>query len=382
MAKSLAELRPVYVVGVGWHRYQEMSDATYVTLGLQAVRQAIEDAGIPWPEVESSYVATALLGMACGRPMLRHLGATGNPIVHIENASASGSTAFRHACIEVASGMSDVALAVGVDKPAKKERGERQAAIPQLAADAIVPFTHFALLTDAYMHAHKVSIEDIARVAVKNHGNGANNPNAHRQRARTLDEVMSGRRVSGELTTLQCCPVGEGAAAAIVASEEGIRRLGIDMARAVRVTSSAARSERVYPAGTGFDAELTRETVEIALRQADLSPADLDIIELHDAFTVEELHYVEAMGICAPGQSVHMLKEGALDIGGKVAVNPSGGLIAMGHPIGPTGIGQIGEIAMQLRGEAGARQHKGARTGLAHMVGVGAVCYVHTLQAP
>jgi len=380
MAKTLADLRPVYVVGIGWHRYQEMSGTTYVALGLQAIRQALADAGVAWDEVESSYVGTALLGMACGRPMLRHLGASGNSIVHIENASASGSTAFRHACIEVASGMSDVALAVGVDKPAKSERGERQAGIPQLAADAIVPFTHFALLTNGYMNAHGVSIEDIARVAVKNHGNGAKNPNAHRQRARSLEDVMAGRRVSGELTTLQCCPVGEGAAAVIVASEEGIRRLGIDASRAVRVTSSVARSERVYPAGTGFDAELTRETCALALEQAGLKPSQLDIVELHDAFTVEELHYVEAMGICPPGQSVHMLKEGALDIGGKVAVNPSGGLIAMGHPIGPTGVGQIGEIAMQLRQEAGDRQHKGAKTGLAHMVGVGAVCYVHTLQ--
>lgn len=380
MAKTLADLRPVYVVGIGWHRYQEMSGTTYVALGLQAIRQALADAGVAWDEVESSYVGTALLGMACGRPMLRHLGASGNSIVHIENASASGSTAFRHACIEVASGMSDVALAVGVDKPAKSERGERQAGILQLAADAIVPFTHFALLTNGYMNAHGVSIEDIARVAVKNHGNGAKNPNAHRQRARSLEDVMAGRRVSGELTTLQCCPVGEGAAAVIVASEEGIRRLGIDASRAVRVTSSVARSERVYPAGTGFDAELTRETCALALEQAGLKPSQLDIVELHDAFTVEELHYVEAMGICPPGQSVHMLKEGALDIGGKVAVNPSGGLIAMGHPIGPTGVGQIGEIAMQLRQEAGDRQHKGAKTGLAHMVGVGAVCYVHTLQ--
>jgi acetyl-CoA acetyltransferase len=381
MAKTLADLRPVYVVGIGWHRYQEMSGTTYVTLGLQAVRQALDDAGIEWPHVESSYVGTALLGMACGRPMLRHLGASGNSIVHIENASASGSTAFRHACIEVASGISDVALAVGVDKPAKIERGERQAGIPQLAADAIVPFTHFALLTNGYMNAHGVAIEDIARVAVKNHGNGAKNPNAHRQRARTLDEVMSGRRVSGDLTTLQCCPVGEGAAAVIVASEDGIRRLGIDPGRAVRVTSSVARSERVYPTGTGFDAELTRETTAMALEQAGLKPSQLDIVELHDAFTVEELHYVEAMGICKAGQSVHLLKDGALDIGGQVAVNPSGGLIAMGHPIGPTGIGQIGEITMQIRGEAGERQHKGAKTGLAHMVGVGAVCYVHTLQA-
>ncbi len=140
------------------------------------------------------------------------------------------------------------------------------------------------------------------------------------------------------------------------------------------------RSERVYPPGVGFDAALTRETVELALAEAKRTPGDLDIIELHDAFTVEELHYIESIGLCAEGQGIAMLKDGALDIGGRCAVNPSGGLIAMGHPIGPTGIGQIGEITMQLRGEAGARQHRDARVGLAHMVGVGAVCYVHLLE--
>jgi acetyl-CoA acetyltransferase len=378
MARTLNDLRPVYVVGVGWHRYQNPSETPYVTLGLAAIREALADARIEWPAVESSYVATALLGMAIGRPMLRHLGATGAPLLHIENASASGSTAFRHACIEVASGINDVALAVGVDKRNPVRRSET--GIDHLADDAIVPFTHFALLTNEYANRYNASIEDIALVAVKNHRNGANNPNAQRQQERTLEEILGGKKISGALTSLQCTPVGEGAAAVIVASEEGMQRYGIDPDRAIRVTASVGRSERVYPAGIGFDAALTRETAEIALAQAKLQPEDLDIIELHDAFTVEELHYIESIGLCPEGHGVGMLKDGALDIGGRCAVNPSGGLIAMGHPIGPTGIGQIGEIAKQLRGEAGERQHPNARVGLAHMVGVGAVCYVHILE--
>jgi acetyl-CoA acetyltransferase len=227
-----------------------------------------------------------------------------------------------------------------------------------------------------------VNVDDVALVAVKNHRNGAKNPHAQRQKERTLEEVVSGRRVAGSLTVLQCTPIGEGAAAVIVASEEGIRRLGIDMARAVRVVASTGRSERFYNSDVGFDAALTKETIEIALGEAQVSAADLDVIELHDAFTVEELLYLESIGLCGDGQAVGLLKEGALDIGGRCAVNPSGGLIAMGHPIGPTGVGQIGEITLQLRGEAGARQQPGARTGLAHMVGVGAVCYAHILQRP
>jgi acetyl-CoA acetyltransferase len=382
MTKTLKDLRPVHVVGAGWHRYQPASDTSYVTLGLAAVREALADAGAPWSEVQSVYVAKALLPMAPGRPMLRHLGASGVEIIHVENASASGSAAFRKACIEVASGISDVVVVVGVDKPSASGavRAESIVGIDSIANDAIVPFTSFALLGDQYAQRWGVSHEDIARVAVKNHANGAKNPNAHRQQVRSLDEVLGGKVVSGKLTTLQCTPVGEGAAAVVLMSEDAIRRLGVGADKPVRVTGSAARSQRVYDDATRFDALLTGETTGIALREAGLRPDQIDVVELHDAFTVEELEYVEAMGICQPGQAVHLLKDGAFDIGGRCAVSPSGGLIAMGHPIGPTGVGQIGEIALQLRGAAGARQQRGARTGLAHMVGVGAVCYVHTLQ--
>jgi acetyl-CoA acetyltransferase len=382
MTKTLKDLRPVYVVGAGWHRYQPLTDTTFVTLGLAAVRGALADAGIEYPSVESAFVATALLPMAPGRPILRHLGASGIELIHIENASASSSAAFRKACIEVASGLIDVALVLGVDKPSQSPRGraERMTGINNLADDAIVPFTHFALLADQYAQRWGANPDDVARVAVKNHGNGAKNPNAHRQQVRTLEEILGGRPVAGNFTTLQCTPVGEGAAAVIIASEDAIRRLNIASDKPVRVTGSASRSQRVYDDNSNFDANLTSETTEICLREAGLKPEQLDVVELHDAFTVEEVQYVEAMGLCAPGAAVELLKNGAWDIGGKCAVNPSGGLIAMGHPIGPTGVGQIGEIALQLRGAAGARQHKGAKVGLAHMVGVGAVCYVHTLQ--
>jgi acetyl-CoA acetyltransferase len=381
MAKILKDLRPVYVVGVGWHRYQPLSDTPYVMLGLPAIRQALADAAIAWPDVESSYIGTGLLGMAAGRAMLKHLGATGRPLVHIENASASGSAAFRHACIEVAAGIADVSLAVGVDKPGIVQRAFTKTGIGNLADDAIVPFTHFALLTNEYADKHGVKPQDVALVAVKNHRNGALNPNAHRQQARSLEEILGGKPVSGTLTALQCCPVGEGAAAVIVASEDAIKRLGIDPGRAIRVTASAASSEGAGAHATA-DAAITKDTIADALKQASVAPTKVDVLELHDAFTVEELHYVEAMGVCKPGQAIHLLKEGAFDIGGQMAVSPSGGLIAMGHPIGPTGVGQIGEITLQLRGEAGPRQHKGAKVGLAHMVGLGAVCYVHVLQRP
>src|ERR1700678_745476 len=295
MTATLQDLRPVYVAGIGFHRYQFVSDTPYVDLGLTAVRAALADAGLPWIAVESAYFAKALLPMAPGRAMLRHLGATGLPIVHVENASASGSAAFRHACMEVAAGLADIVLVVGVDKPMPVSRAESLARIGNLADDAFAPFTHFALLADAYASRTGASVEDIALVAVKNHRNGSMNPFAQHQKVRSLDEILGGRKIAGGFTSLQCTPIGEGAAAVIIGSEEGLRRQGLGLDRAVGVASSAAHSQHLYNEATRYDAMLTQETAQIALAQAQVAPGELDVVELHDAFTVEEVEYMEAM---------------------------------------------------------------------------------------
>jgi acetyl-CoA acetyltransferase len=371
-------LRPVWVIGVGLHPYQKPSPMPYTELGVTAVRAALDDAGLQWEHVETAFTGTATTSMALSRLMYRHLGATGIPMVQVENASASGSSAFRQACLDVAGGVHDVAIAVGVDKPLKLSSPQRAAGLDDLVGNRVLPVTHFALLASRYMYESGATVEDLAAVAVKNSRNASLNPYAQRPKARTLDEVLAPPLISGVLTRLQCCPVGEGAAAAIVATEEAIRTFGINQDRAVRVTASVLRSETFY-GSENFDAALTRETTQQALSEAGVGPGDLDVVELHDAFTVEELLYVEAMGLCAPGQATTALRAGEFDIGGRIAVNSSGGLLSMGHPIGPTGVGQIAELTKQLRGEAGERQHPNARMGLAHMVGVGAVCAVHVL---
>lgn len=380
MPRALSSFRPVFVAGIGLHAYQKYSMTAYVGLGLAAVREALADAGARWGDVESAYVASAMLGMAPGRPMLRHLGASGLSITHVENASASGSSAFRLAAQEVASGQSDLVIAIGVDKPAMVELGVRQIGLDTLERDRIAAFTHFALLAQRYADAYGATPEDFARVAAKNLANSARNPYAQRREARTTEQILAATQLAGFLTSPQSCPVGEGAAAIILASEDGLKRLQLNRARAVRVLSSASRSERLYDDEGGFDAALTEETVRDALHDAGISPSALDIVELHDAFSVEELLYVERMGLCDPGDAPRRLKAGHFDIGGEVAVSASGGLIGMGHPLGPTGLGQIAEITRQLRGEAEGRQHAGTKTGLAHMVGLGAVCVAHVLQ--
>lgn len=382
MPKTLGDLRPVYVAGIGFHRYQRLSeDTTIVDLGVTAARQALDDAKIGYRDVDNVYTGTATSGMAVTRPVLAHLGATGVSMTQVDNASASGSSAVRLGAIAVASGMSDVTLALGVDKRLSLANAGSFTGIKSLVGGRVVPATHFALLANEYMDKYGATPQQLARVAVKNHGNGALNPYAQRQKARTLEEVLNDRPVSGVLTRLQCCPVGEGAAAVALVSEDGIDRLGIDRSRCVRIMSSASTSEQLYGA-KNHDAELTRHATEIALREAGVAAEDLDVVELHDAFTIEELQYVEAMGLCAEGDGGREVESGAFDIGGRVAVSPSGGLLAMGHPTGPTGVGQIGEITRQLRGEAGQRQQPNATYGLAHMVGLGAVCVTHVLAKP
>lgn len=373
-------LRPVFVVGIGMHPYVRPTTTTYVTMGLTAVRQALGDARVSWTDVESAVVGAGKIGMAAAPTLTSYLGRTGLPVVQVESASASGSVAVRQAVRDVAGGFSDVSVAVGIDKAEFPPDAVTKAGVQGLA-DGLVPFhTMFSLITERFLHDRGATPQQLAAVAVKNHGNGALNPYAQRQKRRTLEEVLEPPCISGTLTRLQCTPVGEGAAAVVIASADGMERLGLDRTRAVPVLASEHQTQPAHADAVGTEEEaVTRLTGLAAFESSGVGPADLDLVEVHDAFAVEEPMYLEALGVSAPGQALDDLARGHLDIGGRVAVSASGGLLAMGHPVGPTGVGQVCELVRQLRGEAGARQHSGARHGLAHMVGVGGVCTVHLL---
>jgi len=378
-AGRLLRENPVYVIGIGMHRYQFASDTPYVQLGLTAVREALADAGLAWPQVQSAYVGTSAIGMATGRVMLRHLGSTGLAVTQVESASASGSAAFRQACLDVASGESDIALAVGVDKPGDSRRAADKDGLGRLSPSANVPAVKFALMAREYLERYRLPVEAMAQVAVKNHGNAALNPYAQFRKPRTLEQVLASPKVVGDLTVQQCCPRGEGAAAVIIASGTALERLGYAKPRAVRVLASVATSETLGSETESAAHALVRVSTQAAYAQAGIGASDLDLVELHEAFSIEELIYTEAMGLCAPGEGAALVAEGASAIGGRCAVNASGGLLGMGHPIGPTGVGQIAEITRQIRGEAHGRQHPGARVGLAHMIGLGSVAFAHVL---
>lgn len=378
---GLASMRPVRVVGIGMHPYQFPTETPYVHLGLTALRGALGDSGLAWPDITFAAIGTAAIGMAAGRVMLRHLGSTGLEVMQVENASASGSSAFRAACLMVASGQHEIALALGVDKFGGAQRAAQKDGVPRLTPEAEIPAVKFALMARAWRDRYGLTREDMAQVAVKNHGNAARNPYAQFRKPRTLEQVLNANPVAGDLTSLQCTPRGDGAAAVIVASDEAIRRHGLDRGRAVRVLSSVASSEHAV-ADEGWSlVEMVQRSGLSALAAAGVAMADIDIIELHDAFSIEEIVYAESLGLCPLGEGAAQLRAGKWDIGGGgCAVNPSGGLLGMGHPIGPTGIGQVTEIVRQLRGEAEGRQHPGARTALAHMIGLGSVAVGHVLR--
>lgn len=379
MSRLLQE-RAVHVVGIGMHPYQFPSETPYVHLGLTAVREALHDAGLQWPQVQAAFAGTAAIGMAAGRVMLRHLGSTGLSVTQVENASASGSSAFRLACQAVASGEHEVVLAVGVDKTGHARRASGSDGLATLSPTSNIPVAKFALLARRYLRDGGLTPEALARVAVKNHGNASRNPYAQFRKPRTLEQVLASPKVAGELTVQQCCPRGEGAAAVIVASAAAIARLGLSRARSPRVIASVSTSERLGQGEVPPIVEMVRSSAAAALEQAGIGARELDMVELHDAFSIEEIVYSEAIGVCGAGEGAHDLARGDTAIGGRCAVNASGGLIGMGHPIGPTGVGQIAEITRQMRGEATGRQHPNTRLAMAHMIGLGSVAIAHVLQ--
>lgn len=372
----------VHVVGIGMHAYQFPSDTPYTHLGLTAIRQALADAQLQWSQVQSTFVGTAALGMAAGKVMCHHLGPSTGAIMQVENASASGSFALRTACMELAAGAIDVALVVGVDKTGDGRKAADKDGLDSLDRSANAPAVIFSLMADHYLRERQGQMADMAAVAVKNHGNAAFNPFAQFRKPRTLEQVMASPRVAGGFTVQQCCPRGEGAAAVVLVSGKAMQRLGLNAGRAVRVRASASASEGVQAAHGQAIMDLVRTTAQQSLSQAGIGPGELDLVELHDAFSVEELMYSEAIGVCESGEGIAYLRSGASAIGGRCAINASGGLLGMGHPIGPTGVGQVAELTRQLRGEATGRQHPQARWALAHMIGLGSVGIGHVLSAP
>ena len=370
-------MRRVAVIGVGVTKFGK-HDRTSAELFAEAAADALADAGLPASAVQALYYGNVVGGetekqLHTGPQAASVLGLPAIPTTRVENACASSHTAFRHAVMEVAAGVSDVVLVGGA---------ERVLHVP--TADSTEYFGYcsdarweqplgltfpgvFALVARAHMAKYGTTEEQMAAVAVKNHRHGAKNPKAQFQKEITLEQVMKSAYVADPLKLLDCCPFTDGGAALVLVSEEVARK----SRRPVWVLASAAASDWML---LGDKRDLSRvpateRAAAAAYRQAGLRPSDVDVVELHDCFTIAEIVATEGLGLLEPGSGARAAEKGETSLGGKIPVNPSGGLKAKGHPIGATGAAQIAEIVTQLRGEAGPRQVDGARTGLTHTLG-------------
>jgi acetyl-CoA C-acetyltransferase len=362
-------------------------------LAEQAVHRALRDADLPPSAVDAAWVGNVAGGRlgggqlsALGQLALRPFGLGGLPVTRVEAACASGSVAVRSAYLAVATGEADVALALGAEHMTAAPTPEAigvLAAASDVEAEARFGVTFpgvFAMIARRHMATYGTTAEQLAAVTVKNRANGARNPIAQFDEPVTVDDVLAARRVATPLGLLDCCAISDGAAAVLLVAE--------DLARPgdPRLVASAQTSSAYEPFGdmTGF--ALTRAAAERAYADAGIAADDVDLAEVHDCFSIAEVLHAEDLGFCAKGEGGPFTEAGASAIDGTVAINPSGGLGARGHPIGATGCAQVGEAVLQLRGDAGERQVPGARVALTHTLGAfvhgaAASCAVHVLVA-
>ena len=355
-------VRQVSIIGVGMTRFGKFLERSLQDLGREAVWNAIEDANVSVKDIELAYVGNGLgpqlteLKGTIGQHVLTSAGIFGVPVVNVENACSSGSTALRGAYLEVASGSCDVALALGVEKLFCGDAARSAAAMAQGTTFAKFGFMFVALYAmqlRRWVEKYGVTKEQFAKVVVKNTYNGSLNPYAQFRKPMTIEEVLNSRVIAEPLTQYMCSTMGDGAAAAIVCA----RKI------ASRYTSKPpihiAACELVSGTFTFPDKEhepITKRAAKRAFEKAGIGPEDVNVAEVHDGMAPAELLLYEELGFCKDGEAGRMIDEGQTTLKGRIPVNPSGGLAAKGHPVAATGLAQVAEIVWQLRGEAGQRQ--------------------------
>lgn len=360
-------MRDVYVIGVGMIRFGRYTGRRIDEFGSVAAWNAIIDSKISPKDIQVGFCSHSNAGRVAGQRILKEIGITGIEIVNIENACSGGSSAFRQGYCSVGGGFSDTAIVIGVDRM-YGEGGLIPASSEDL--EGLLGRTlpgRYAMAIKRHMYEYGTTVEQLARISVKNHRYGALNAYAQYQKEVTLEEVLSSRMISDPLTLLQCCPAGDGAAAIILAAEDWARKY---TNKPVKVAASVVQSGKYQSSFSDLTgSELTIRAAKIAYEIAACGPEDIDVCEVHDAFTAGELMHYENLGFCPKGEGGRLIDEGVTEIGGRIPVNPSGGLLSRGHPLGATGVAQIAEIVWQLREQAGKRQVAGARVGLTQTIG-------------
>ena len=377
-------MREVAIIGVGMIKMGKFPDRMLSSMGREAVLLAMKDAGVQRGDIEAAYSGTLHGGSLLGQRIFKDLGMTGMPINNMENACSSGSSALREGWLGIGSGLYDMVIAVGSEKlsalgggtlPLEKEDLE--------VSQGMVMPALYAMRARRYMADFGATKEDLAKVVVKSRKNASMNPLAQLTQPTTVEEVLNSRMIADPITLFQCCPTGDGAGAAVLCSLKKARKY---TRHPVLIKASVLVSGKFEPGFRDMTTpEITVRGSKLAYEMAGLDSKDIDVAEVHDAFSIAELLYYEALGFCKRGEATQLLNEGATNIDGRIPVNPSGGLISKGHPVGATGLAQLTEIVWQLRGQAGPRQVKDAKVGMTHCTGGGiygldhGACSIHIL---
>ncbi|WP_328860386.1 lipid-transfer protein [Streptomyces sp. NBC_00306] len=393
-----------YIVGVGMTKFEKPGTRAwqYWDMAEEAGTKALADAQVAYEDVEQAPVGHCFQASTAAQRAVYAIGLTGVPVYNVNNNCATGSTALMMARQFVEGGISDCVLALGFEKMARGALGAGAdggdfASSPVARHYGIMAAAHgfeatpptaqiFGNAAREHMERHGTTERQLAAVAAKNHRHSADNPNAQFQDVWSVDEILAARTVHRPLTKLQCSPTSDGAAAAVVVSERFVVRHGLHE-KAVEIAGQAMTTdtEESFASGSCIDVvgkPMSRAAARLAYERSGLGIEDVDVVELHDCFSVNELLTYEALGMCPDGESGKLVESGATTHGGRWVVNPSGGLISKGHPLGATGLAQAAELTWQLRGEAGRRQVEGARVGLAHNIGLGGAAVVTLLRKP
>jgi acetyl-CoA C-acetyltransferase len=363
----------VAIIGVGCTKFGERYEKSYEELICDAAFEAYDDAGVDPAEIGAAYLGTYLPGSGGGKAAVSlgdALRLYDRPITRVENYCATGTDAVRNACLAIASGTYDIVLVLGAEKLKDRPgRGLPRLGHPLLGKGNTAPGL-FALAANRYMHTFGIGRETLAKVAVKNHFNGARNPLAHLQMEVTEEQVLRAPMIASPFGLFDCCPTTDGAAAAILCRADIARRFRADVVT-VQGTGLAVTTGRPYfdPTFDYLGFRSTQRAAEQAYAMAGISASDVDFAEVHDCFTWTEITNIEDLGFCKKGEGGKLVEEGRTRLDGDLPINPSGGLKSFGHPIGASGVRMVYEVVTQLRGQAGERQVKNARIGLAHNVG-------------
>ena len=367
------QMREVAVAGIGLVRWKRYGDQEIYDFGSEAILNALKDAGMEWKEMQAAFCGSVYQGTGSGHQVIKEIGMTGIPIVNVENACSSGASAFRLAYQSIAAEIYDVVLAVGFEKMPRGPIPSTAFRPYELKMGFNFQPANYANETVRYMTETGATVEDFSRVTVKNRKNGSLNPNAFFQTPVTFEEVMNSRVVATPLRLLHCCPTCDGAAAIILCSKNKLESKTNRITVAASVLASGVYGGANPVKSAKFPPSF--DIVELSAKQAyeisGYGPEDMDVVQAYDTMAPSELWNLEKLGFCKKGEVLKLLKDGELNIDGKLPVNTDGGLMSRGHPLGATAAAQICEIVLQLRGEAGPRQVTGPRIGLAHARGAG-----------